>query len=206
MKIEINDLILRKLQISDIELLRMFRNEKRISKHLINQAYISKSEQIDWFKSIDWESSYYWMIIFDNKDRGIIYINNFNADKDSIETNIFIFQEQDKGNPEFIRALWIISYLCFEKFNIKMLQSKIQVENLPAIEIDKFFGFKEVNKNKELIFFECSKFDFTKNSKRILQLFFNKSLNVKIEGLESDSFISDFFSEKSKTIILELDM
>ena len=122
MKIEINDLILRKLEISDIELVRKFRNEKRISKHLIHQSYISKSKQMNWFKSIDWKISYYWMIVFDNKERGIIYINNYNSDKSSIETNIFIFQEEDKGNPEFIRSLWIISFLCFKKFNYIWIQ------------------------------------------------------------------------------------
>lgn len=203
MKIEINDLILRKLEITDIELVRKFRNEERISKHLISQSYISKSEQINWFKSIDWKISYYWMIIFDNKERGIIYINNYNKDKKSIETNIFIFQEEDKGDPEFIRSLWIISYICFNNLDFKILQSKIQVENLPAIEIDKFFGFKVVNENKELIFLECSKIDFTKNSKKIINLFFNKKRNVKIEELESDSFISDYFSDKLNSISLE---
>ena len=206
MKIEINDLILRKLEISDIELVRKFRNEKRISKHLIHQSYISKSKQMNWFKSIDWKISYYWMIVFDNKERGIIYINNYNSDKASIETNIFIFQEEDKGNPEFIRSLWIISFLCFKKFNFKILQSKIQVENFPALEIDKFFGFKEVNNNKELIFLECSKNDFTKNSKKIINLFFNKMSNVIIEEFETDSFISDFFSDKTKSINLKLDI
>ncbi|MCO5233280.1 MAG: GNAT family N-acetyltransferase [Chitinophagales bacterium] len=182
MEVETNGLTLRRMNYHDIEMTRQHRNNSQVNKFLINKKYISRKQQELWFNSINWNKDYYWIIKFNEKENGLIYIKNWDENLNEAETNIFLFHEEDKGNPQIIRAIWLIAFLCFEIFKIKKLLSKTDSKNISAIEIDNFIGFHQYKSENNLIFSICNKDSFNKNKEKILNKFFRKHNKVCIKN------------------------
>lgn len=190
MEISVGELTLRKLQYSDIELVRQSRNSEWTAQFLVQKDIITKEEQVNWFLSIDWDTEYYWIFEFDNERKGLIYISYWNKNEQSAQTNIFIFHQEDSGHPNFVRAMWVASYLCFNFLHIKTLLSIVHKDNHSATELDKFFGFKVEMTKGDFIHLSCNKNDFMNKSESVKSIFFKKELQQQINEAMS-SFKTD---------------
>ncbi|MCO5249483.1 MAG: GNAT family N-acetyltransferase [Chitinophagales bacterium] len=187
MKIINKDLTLRQLTIGDIELVRQRRNDRSLSKYFVTRDYITYQHQIEWFKDFDWENGYYWIIEFDGVSKGSFFVNKFDKTNRSLYTNVLIFDERDSGSPQFIRASWLITYLCFERLNIKFLTSKIHKENISAIQNDEYLGFKITGEEENYLLLRCNKESFDKRRVAFRNLFFRKNNSISI--IESEEVL-----------------
>lgn len=63
-----SDIVLRNLVLSDIELVRHWRNSPEVSQYMYSDEQITTEQQKNWFNKIEHEdSSQYWMIVHDEK-------------------------------------------------------------------------------------------------------------------------------------------
>ena len=71
MEIRCGKLRLSRLTIDDIETVRNWRNDPRISRFMPAKGFITPEKQLEWFKSINNNNNYYFIIAFDDRKIGL---------------------------------------------------------------------------------------------------------------------------------------
>lgn len=85
---------LRRIEQSDIELLRQWRNNPDINKYMAYRAHITPEMQQQWFERVNTPLHYYLLIITEGKAVGVINTKNINMDEGFGEGGIFIWEQQ----------------------------------------------------------------------------------------------------------------
>ena len=106
---------LKRIEESDIELVRKWRNSSIIKSQMEYKKHITSEMQRKWFASINNKLNYYFLIQFDSKNVGVINCKNLDFKTNSSEGGIFVVNT----NNEFIGTFASLCLLnaCFKKIN-----------------------------------------------------------------------------------------
>lgn len=132
-----------RLQEKDIELVRYWRNQADINNFMEFRNYITPTNQIKWFHSINNKLNYYFIIEYENKKIGLINSKNYDSNLGFSEGGIFIW---DKHYLNSYVAIY--STLCFLNFIFHHLKiskksmARILRSNPRAIQYNKQIGYK----------------------------------------------------------------
>lgn len=132
-----------RLQKEQIELVRYWRNQSDIANYMEYKNYITPSNQLKWFNSINNPNNYYFIIEFENKKVGLINAKNFDPQSGFGEGGIFIW---DKNYIDSFVA--VFSTLCLLNFvflklsNCKKSVARILKSNTSAINFNKSIGYR----------------------------------------------------------------
>lgn len=197
---------LKRIQYEDIELIRYWRNHPSIRKTMSLRKHITKSMQIDWFKSVNNQYNYYFLIEYNNENIGVINCKKINLKDGYGEGGIFMW-ERDLEN-EYIP---VFASLCLLNFIFLVLKisnkSFVQIlnSNLKAISFNSILGYikipgQEKNKNPYYI---LTKEDYISKTKKINEIAKKISGDggLKIDGVISEanlSIINNLLSSKIK--------
>lgn len=133
---------LKRIEHSDIELIRTWRNHPSIRKTMAYRKTISAAMQEKWFSSINNKLNYYFLIIHNGKKIGVINVKNINEKNRYGEGGIFIWDESYYGtNIPSIASLLLIDFI-FNTINYSTKSFvRILATNKPAINFNLQLGY-----------------------------------------------------------------
>lgn len=132
---------LNRLTETDIELVRNWRNDPKISQYMEYREYITPEMQYNWFQKINNEHNYYFIAEYDNKKIGLINIKDIDMVRKCGETGIFIYDDQYLNGDVSFRCAFCNIDFAFENLNLNFLYGHIMSNNKRAIRYNKALGF-----------------------------------------------------------------
>ncbi|MFH2143601.1 MAG: GNAT family N-acetyltransferase [Bacteroidota bacterium] len=151
---------LRRIEESDIELVRTWRNKDEIRKNMLFQEYITPEMQKKWFDSINNFSHSYYIIEYNNEKIGLINEKNIDTENNTVESGLFLFGEKHYGSfiPVIASIILIeIGYYLFEG-NIGYIH--VRKDNKKAIEYNETIGYYILEEMEEFYIMAITKQSF----------------------------------------------
>lgn len=172
------DIELQRLSLSDIELVRSWRNQDRIRNQMFHTNLISEKDQELWFDSINNSLNYYFLIVFKSKKIGLIHAKNIDLEVGYGEGGIFIGEVADENSWAATMASICLLSFVFEKLSLKSSLIKVKSNNLNAIKYNELLGYKEVTSDENCITMSLDKKSFNRATSKL------KSTLEKIAGTD----------------------
>jgi RimJ/RimL family protein N-acetyltransferase len=135
-------LTLRQLQHQDIEMVRQWRNDPRVSAYMAFRGQISTEQQEVWFKSIDNEQNHFFVIDLAGEPVGLCELKKHDRTARSAEGGIFIHNEQFRTSPYCVAAALLLNDFGFERLRLERIYAQILDENTRAIRFNKMLGYE----------------------------------------------------------------
>lgn len=135
-------IILRRLTKDKIELVRQWRNDPKIQQYMEYREYITPEMQVAWFRRINNENNYYFIVIWDEKEIGLANLKDIDYENGICEPGLFIFDEQYWDSDVAIRAALCMNDFMWNTLNLKKAIIHVMSDNVRAINFNKFLGYK----------------------------------------------------------------
>ena len=137
------DIILKKIERHDIELIRKWRNDKDVSQYMYNEDYISELDQVKWFDSIaKSNNSIYWMIEYEGKNIGLASITEISKSLQSCFWAFYIGDMTYRGAGVGAKVEYKIIEYVFSDLKLNKLRCEVFVFNDKVIKLHEKFGFR----------------------------------------------------------------
>lgn len=169
MEIKKYDVILQRLTADKCEMVRNWRNDPKISRYMEYQEYITPEMQMKWFEKINNDQNYYFIIVYDKKEIGLINVKDIDAQNRTGEEGIFIYDDDYLNSDISFRSSLAIDDFCFEDLQLEKIWAHIRKDNKRAITYNQLFGFK-LQENQENILnqlYALEKEEYFKKRERI---------------------------------------
>lgn len=140
--IVLNDygVVLRRLTHDKIEMVRQWRNSKEIRSTMFYQDEITPEMQQNWFRKVDNDRNWYFIIEFRGEDVGVINVKDIDYEAGTGETGIFIHAQKYLGTDIAYRAHLVMFDFIFNTLGLTSTISHIRPENEKAIRFALFLG------------------------------------------------------------------
>ena len=150
------------LKLKDIEILRKWRNDPKISSLMLSQngEYITKEQQLKWYDSIkDKTDALYYMAFVDEIAVGYFCFQQI-ANKCAVPGEILAIPSQmDQARITF-GAYCAVYDIAFDILGLKELKAYSKLENKRAIRMSKLLNFKITHQDDECIYFKLNRNDY----------------------------------------------
>lgn len=134
------DIVLNRLSEETIEKVRLWRNSPEIRSTMFYQEEITPEMQLNWFRKIDNDRNWYFIIGFRGEDVGVINVKDIDYEAGTGETGIFIHSQRYLGTDIAYRAHLIMFDFIFNTLGLTSTISHIRPENEKAIRFALFLG------------------------------------------------------------------
>ncbi len=149
---------LKNLEVSELEMVRNWRNSDDVRSYMQYQKLISSEMQFKWFKSLDSACNLYFVIQSEEEKIGLINLKEIDWELKTAEAGIFV------GNRNFINssipvlATITIMEFAFEVLGLKTLKAKIGCANTKVIQFNESIGYKknEVQTDKKFHYYQVN--------------------------------------------------
>ncbi len=135
-----------RLRAEHIEMIRHWRNDPKIQKHMFFQATITPEMQQRWYESINNDQNYYFLIYKDQVPCGLISISSIDFDTRNAFAGLFIYDDRYIGTDVPVRASLSILDVFFTFTNLESIYAKVRDSNLVAHLYNTSLGFKRIKK------------------------------------------------------------
>lgn len=136
------DICLRKLTIEDIELVRNWRNSKEVASYMYTENHITREEQEEWFKSINPETSRYWIIKYDNQKLGLASLSGISPVFQSCFWAFYLGDTSVRGAGIGAKVEYNVLEYVFDELQLNKLRCEVFVSNDRVINMHEKFGFR----------------------------------------------------------------
>ena len=151
MKLSYNEITLKRISQEDIEMLRIWRNQKNVSDFMFFQEEITPKKQQEWFDSLNDETDFYFKIIYRNLPIGLINLKQIDWNKKNGESGLFIAVEKyRKTHLPYFASIAFLKYF-FEERNLEQILAKVKDENKNIIKYNQSLGFVFVDNQTYVI-------------------------------------------------------
>jgi len=133
---------LTRLQKKDIELVRYWRNQADITNYMEYRNYITPTNQLKWFESINNSLNYYFIIEYCGNEIGLINIRDIDFEIYEGEAGIFIYDDDCLNSTISFQASFCLYDFCFEKLKLNRVIAHILKDNRRAIKYNKMIGYR----------------------------------------------------------------
>lgn len=146
---EYRDILIRPLHSYDIELLRKWRNDEKISFYLREVPYITPEKQYEWYiRYLDNPNSLFFVTIDRQRNTviGSVALYDFRDNKCTIGKIVIgdkLAQGKGAGHSSLVLALTI----AMKKLEVDTVTLSVHEDNIPARSIYEKVGFREVGKH-----------------------------------------------------------
>jgi RimJ/RimL family protein N-acetyltransferase len=202
--IEQYEIKLKRLTHDDIELVRKWRNDPKIRKHMAFKKHITKEMQEAWFTSINNKYNYYFLIEHKGEYIGVIDNKKINWEKRSGEGGIFIWNTQSKH--EFAPVLASLCLLNLVAHLNLLRKSFVQIlnTNTKSVAYNKALGYsllpgQEKQKNQYYLLIKEDYLEKTEKLRIFAAKYSNDFEPPRISGEASDlnlDSINEFLMNK----------
>ena len=135
-------LILRQLHHGDIEMVRQWRNDPKVSSFMAFRSHISKEQQEAWFKTVDNEDNHFFIINLDGESVGLCELKKVNRTNRIAEGGIFVFEERFRNSPYCVAVVVLLNEYGFGHLGLERIYAQILDDNLRAIRFNKMLGYE----------------------------------------------------------------
>jgi RimJ/RimL family protein N-acetyltransferase len=130
---------LKKLEQEDIELVRKWRNSDRVRNKMVYKEFITREQQISWFKGLNPQKDFYFLFFVSDIPIGLVNLKNVSSSE--AEYGVFVGEESFDGKGYAFAAVFLINHLAFMIMNLEKLVATILDDNKPAIRFNKALGY-----------------------------------------------------------------
>jgi RimJ/RimL family protein N-acetyltransferase len=135
-------LTLRQLQHEDIEKVRQWRNDPRVSVYMAFRGQISEEQQEVWFRSIDNEENHFFIIDLAGGPVGLCELKKIDRAAGSAEGGIFVHDEKFRNSPYCAAAVLLLNEHGFGQLGLERIYAQILDNNTRAIRFNKMLGYE----------------------------------------------------------------
>jgi len=126
----------------DIELIRSWRLDPRVRRHMLYQGEISAEQQRAWFRSIDNDSNYFFVVHHEGQKIGLNSIKDIDWQRRSGQGGLFIVPEALRASLLVFRIaipplLWL-----FDEMGLEEVHAVIRADNRRAIRYNHALGHR----------------------------------------------------------------
>lgn len=133
---------LKRLTPEKLELVRYWRNHPKISRYMAYREEITPEMQQRWFRSVDNDNNFYYIIEYRGEEIGLINIRDIDYDKKTGEPGIFIWEDSYLETLVPIAATYCLGDFYFEELGLVKTVIHILNDNPRAIHFNKSQGYK----------------------------------------------------------------
>lgn len=139
-----NDISLKTLESSDLEMVRNWRNLPEVSQYMYTDQYISEQDQINWFNRIkDNPTCKYWIIQYEQRSLGLVSITEISQTYDSCFWAFYLGDSSVRGAGIGAKVEYNILEFVFNELNLNKLRCEVLVSNEKVIKMHEKFGFRK---------------------------------------------------------------
>lgn len=149
MRIKKYGIELKRLTENELEQVRSWRNADHVRLNMAYQEIISTEQQQAWFKQLDVNRNYYFLIQSDDKALGVVNLKDIDLEAKTAEAGIFIGETEYLNTLTPILATVAIMEFAFEELELKALKAKIARDNEKAILFNKRLGYVKAKEDLE---------------------------------------------------------
>jgi RimJ/RimL family protein N-acetyltransferase len=132
---------LARLQASDLELLRYWRNHPSIRGVMLDRELITEEQQKKWFASIDNDRNFYSLIVYEGNAIGVTNTKNVDLTTMTGEGGMFIWDEQHhRSIVPFKAAISGMDWMFFE-FGLRRMEARVLPTNRKALRYNRMLGY-----------------------------------------------------------------
>lgn len=142
MKITKYGVTLKRLTEDKIELVRNWRNDPKIARFMEYRDHITPEMQTQWFKKINNDNNYYFIIEFEEKEIGLINIRDIDYKKKEGEGGIFIYNDDYLNSTVGFQASLCLYDFAFDELGLDRIIAHIMKDNKRAVQYNKIQGLK----------------------------------------------------------------
>lgn len=136
---------LKRITLDDIELVRKWRNQAEIRKHMEFKRYISKEMQLKWFHGINTPTNYFFLILYQSKPIGVINCKNINTAENYGEGGIFTWNvDEAAAYAPVFASLCMLNTIFSELKLFNKSFVKVHNSNTKALLFNKSLGYVKV--------------------------------------------------------------
>jgi RimJ/RimL family protein N-acetyltransferase len=163
---------LKRLTEDKLEMTRNWRNDPKISQYMEFQDYITPEMQAAWFKKIDNEHNYYFIIEYDNKEIGLTNIRDIDYTKKEGEGGIYIYDDNYLNTTVSYQAILCLMDFVFEDLKLDRMIAHIRQDNKRAIKYNLILGYVKQPDQENILnqLYIVSAEDYFTAKKKILRL------------------------------------
>jgi RimJ/RimL family protein N-acetyltransferase len=156
------------LKSEHLEMVRLWRNQDYVRNNMQFKELLTRTDQQQWFNSMDYEANLYWVISFNDYPIGLIHIKDVDLDNLSGEAGVFIGEPSYLEMPQPMLAILFMMELAFHALGLKQLKAKIKSGNQRAISFNQKLGYELVPEQPEgFQYYAATEASFQSITKRI---------------------------------------
>ncbi len=135
------------IQESDLEMLRLWRNDPKVSQYMLTQETISAEQQCKWFEKIKRDPKQLQFVIY-YKDNPIGAANLRAIDGESIheatilEPGLYIYEDKYRANLLTFAPTLLLNDYCFYELGAETLRAVVRPDNIAALNYNQKLGYK----------------------------------------------------------------
>lgn len=146
MKITRYGITLERLQPGQIEMVRAWRNDAKISRFMFYKGEITGQMQQEWFNSIDNEQNFFFVIHHKGKAVGLINISSIDWENKTAYTGLFIYDDVCLGTDVPVMASLAMLDVFMLLLNVQVVYAKVKGDNKIAHNYNTALGFSRTKK------------------------------------------------------------
>ena len=212
MKITRYGLTLERLKEEQLETVRNWRNDQKISRFMFYKGDITPPMQQEWFASIDNEQNFFFIIWYKNEPVGLINTSSIDWENKTAYTGLFIYEERFWGSDVPVMASLAMLDVFFLLFDIQSVYAKVKGSNKVAHNYNSSLGFSRTKKIEYGLGFEymLQKEIYLLETKSLRNAAIHlKGNNTLIElnpVSKADEWIKDKLKSTKKEVLKNLDV
>ena len=146
---ENEDILIRPLAKEDLEYLREWRNDEKLSTYLRSIPYITEEAQIKWFdKYLKDKNTLFFTIVDKGRETTVGSAALYNFDTDSCEVGkIVIGDPSSHGKGIGYKSLLLAITAAIRKLEMRSFRLDVHEDNIPARNIYDKVGFRVIGKH-----------------------------------------------------------
>lgn len=134
---------LKKMDESDIEQVRQWRNSKEVSVHMLSQHIISEEQQIKWFEAVKKNTTQlYFVIQAKNGNKlGVVNFSSIDSETGTAEPGLYIGETRERNSLYGMEAYYLLLKYGFEELKLDKVYGTALSSNPTAMKMNKSFGY-----------------------------------------------------------------
>ncbi len=146
MKITRYGVTLERLTQNRTEMVRQWRNDRKIQRFMFYKGEITSSMQKEWFNSVDNEENFFFIIHYKNIPVGLINISSIDWTNKTAYTGLFIYEDKFLATDVPVMASLAMLDVFFLLFDIQSVYAKVKGNNKVAHNYNTSLGFNRTKK------------------------------------------------------------
>lgn len=146
MKISRYGITLERLTADTIEMVRQWRNDRKIMRFMFYKGEITPAMQQEWFQSINNEQNFFFLIYLGETPVGLINISSIDWENKTAYTGLFIYEDTYLGTDVPVMASLAMLDVFFLIFDLQLVYAKVKGSNKVAHNYNTTLGFSRTKK------------------------------------------------------------